>query len=114
MESNRSKYTQEFREKTAQFIMENGKSAISVSEEMGIDINTVCRWVREYRRKNKLPSYAESKGIKSRAPISDKEIVNKNRELEKEVKRYQKDLMIEQEKVEILKKSLHIFMQQRE
>lgn len=37
------------------FILESGKSATSVAEEMGIDVNTVCRWVRDYRRKNNLP-----------------------------------------------------------
>ena len=114
MPSNNTKYSEEMREEISKLIIETGKSATSMAEEKGIDVNTVCRWVRDYRRKNKLPSYAESKGIKARAPISDKEIMNKNKELEKEVKRYQKELIIEQEKVEILKKSLHIFMQQRE
>ena len=50
MPSNNSKYTQEIREKTARYILENKKSATSVAEEMGIDTNTVCRWVRDYRR----------------------------------------------------------------
>ena len=27
------------------------------------DVNTVCRWVRDYRRKHGMPSYAEAKGI---------------------------------------------------
>ena len=51
MPSNNSKYTKEIREKTARYILENKKSATSVAEEMGIDTNTVCRWVRDYRRK---------------------------------------------------------------
>jgi Transposase. len=114
MPSNNTKYSEEMRREISKLIIETGKSATSMAEEMGIDVNTVCRWVRDYRRNNKLPSYAESKGIKARAPISDKEIMNKNKELEKKVKRYQKELVIEQEKVEILKKSLHIFMQQKE
>ncbi len=64
--SNNSKYTPEIREQTAGYILENGKSVTSVAEEMGIDTNTVCKWVREYRRKNNLPSCAEEKGIKKR------------------------------------------------
>ena len=56
MPSNNSKYTEEMREQTARFVVENGKSATSMAEERGIDVNTVCRWVREYRRKNDLPS----------------------------------------------------------
>ena len=56
MPSNNSKYTPEIREQTARYVLESGKSATSVAEEMGIDTNTVCKWVREYRRKNDLPS----------------------------------------------------------
>ena len=51
------------REKTVKFILDSGKSATSVAEELGIDTNTVCRWVRDYRRKNNMPSYAEEKGV---------------------------------------------------
>ena len=59
MPSNNSKYSQEMREETAKFILENGRSAASVAEELGIDVNTVCRWVRDYRRKHGMPTYAE-------------------------------------------------------
>jgi len=48
-----SKYTQGSRERTVRYILENNKSATSVGEELGIDKNTVCRWVRDYRKKNK-------------------------------------------------------------
>ena len=71
MPSNRSKYTEEIREQTAKYILENRKSATSVAEEMGIDTNTVCRWVREYRRKHNMPSYAEEKGIVQKAPATE-------------------------------------------
>lgn len=59
MSSNNSKYTPEFREETARYVVDNGKSATRVAEEIGIDKNTVCSWGREYRRKNNLPTYAE-------------------------------------------------------
>lgn len=114
MVSNRSKYTPEIREQTAQFIIENDRSATSVAEEMGIDVNTVCRWVREYRRKNGLPSYAESKGIRPASVKTDSELHQKVKEQDKELKLKDKLLLEEKEKVEILKKSLHIFMQPRE
>ena len=42
MPSNNSKYTQEIKEQTARYILENGKSATSMAEELGIDKNTVC------------------------------------------------------------------------
>ena len=121
MPSNNSKYTEEMREQTAKFILETGKSATSVAEEMGIDINTVCRWVRDYRRKHNMPSYAEEKGIRTNPPkdslelkIQNKELEAKLKEKEKEIKRLNIVIQEEREKIEILKKSLHIFMQQSE
>lgn len=49
MPSNNSKHSPEMREQTARFILENNRSATSVAEEMGIDTNAVCRWVRDFR-----------------------------------------------------------------
>ena len=114
MPSNNSKYTQETREKTARYVLEHGKSATSVAEELGIDTNTVCKWVREYRRAHGMPSYAEEKGIQKREPQTEGELMYRIKELEKELKKKEKELTEEKEKVEILKKSLHIFMQPRE
>lgn len=118
MPSINSKYTEEMREQTAKFILETGKSATSVAEEMGIDTNTVCRWVRDYRRKHNMPSYAEEKGIRTNPPkdslelkLQNKELEAKLREKEKEIKRLNAVVQEEREKIEILKKSLHIFMQ---
>lgn len=119
MPSNNSKYSQEMRNQTAEFIIKNNKSATSVAEEMGIDVNTVCRWVRNYRRAHNLPSYAEEKGIGGKRPETNQELKIRIRELEKQIKEERiksakKDEIIseEKEKIEILKKSLHIFMQQ--
>ena len=104
MPSNNSKYTQEIREQTARYILENGKSATSVAEEMGIDTNTVCRWVRDYRRSHNMPSYAEEKGIVRKRPQTEGELMYRIKELEKELKKKEKELLDEKEKVEILKK----------
>ena len=57
MPSNNSKYSQEMREQTARHILETGKSATSMAEELGIGVDTVCRWVRDYRRAHGMPSY---------------------------------------------------------
>ena len=54
MPSNNTKYSEEMRTQTAAYILESGKSATSVAEEMGIDKNTVCKWVRDYRRAHNL------------------------------------------------------------
>ena len=101
--SNNSKYSEEMRERTARHVIESGKSATRVSEKMGIT-NTFFRWVREYRRKNQMPTYAESKGIKQATTKSDKEASRQLKAKEKRIR----DL---EEEVEILKKSLRIFMQ---
>ena len=114
MPSNNSKYTQEIREQTARYILESGKSATSIAEEMGIDTNTVCRWVRDYRREHGMPSYAEEKGIQKKQPQTEGELVHRIKELEKELKKREKELQEERDKVEILKKSLHFFMQPHE
>ena len=75
------------REQTSKHIIESGKSATSMAEEVGIETSTVCRWVRDYRRENKLSSWAEPKGIQPSRPQSEKD----------------KQLKEEREKVDILK-----------
>ena len=114
MASNNSKYSQEVREETAKFIIESGKSATSVGEEMGIDKNTVCRWVRDYRRKYNLSSYAEERVILEKKPRDASADAKKIKQLEKDLKKAEKQIKEEREKVEILKKCLQIFMQQNE
>lgn len=114
MPSNNSKYSEEMREETAKYVIENGKSATSVAEELEIDVNTVCRWVREYRRKKGMPSYAEEKGIVKARQMTENEQRYRIKELERELKKKEKELRDEREKVKILKKSLHIFMQPQE
>ena len=114
MPSNNRKYTEEMREQTARHIIESGKSATSMAEELGMDNNTVCRWVREYRKANNLPTYAQARGIKISTPKSEREVILANKELERQLKQSKKELAEEKEKVDILKKSLHIFMQTHE
>ena len=111
MASNNSKYSVDMREQTAKLIVEGGKSATSIAEELGIDKNTVCRWARDYRRDKKLPTYAQAKGIKTTTPRTEAELTLRVKELEREARQQEKLLKDEKEKVEILKKSLHIFMQ---
>jgi hypothetical protein len=52
----------------------------------------MCRWVRDYRKKYHLPSYAESNGIKQAITRADKEASRqlkardkRSRDLEEEV-----------------------------
>jgi len=115
MPSNNSKYTEEMRERTVLHILNSGKSATAVAEELGIDTNTVCKWVREYRRKNNLPSPVVAKTIERAARMQDPgDAKRKVRELETRLKQKEKELAEERENVEILKKTLHIFMRARD
>jgi transposase-like protein len=114
MPSNRSKYAPEFREQTARHIIETGKSATSMAEELGIDVNTVCRWVREFRKKYDMPSYNEEKRRRhSNRPEDNKDLLWENKKLAKELKAKNKALAELEEEKEILKKSLAIFAQPR-
>lgn len=112
MPSPNSKYSSEMREKTARHIIESGKSATSVAEDIGVDVNTVCKWVRDFRKKHGLPTWAEERGIKPlRKTKTETELLYEKKELEKELKRAKKELDDKQETIEILKKSLAIFTQ---
>lgn len=104
MASNNSKYSEEFRERTCRHILETGKSATRVGEEIGVDKNTICRWVRNYRRKNMLPSYQET--LKSQSTEK-----RERKKISAQQKADKKRIMELEEEVEILKKALHIFMQ---
>ena len=78
MASNNSKYTPEYRKEICQLIISSGRSATSIAEEMGIDKNAVCSWMRDYRRQNQLPTYAEEKGIQRSVREEDAELKRKN------------------------------------
>ena len=113
MPSNNSKYTAEFREQTARHIIETGKSATSMAEELSIDVNTVCRWVRIFRNKNGLPSWSDER---NRKIIKDKargetDVFWENKALLKELKKKEKLIFELEEEKAILKKSLAIFAQ---
>ena len=104
MPSVNTKYNQEFRDRTCKHILDSKKSATSVGEEIGVDKNTICKWVREFRKKNNMPSYNESQGMRHKTAREIK-IVNMQTKLDK------RRILDLEEEVDILKKALHIFMQ---
>jgi transposase len=112
MPSNNSKYSPEFREQTARYIIETGKSATSMAEEMSIDVNTVCRWVRDYRKKYDLSTWAEERRRRrGNQPKESPDILWENKKLSKELKAKDKLIAELKEEKDILKKSLAIFAQ---
>jgi transposase len=104
MPSLNSKYTDEFRDRTVKYILDSHESASSIGEELGVDKNTICSWVREYRRKNHLPSDKEEQEIRGKSAKDSKAQILKMKEDKRRI------LELEEE-VEILKTALHIFMQ---
>jgi len=84
-----------------------------MAEELSIDVNTVCRWVRDYRRKHDLPTWHEENKRRRPGKISqsDADLFWKNKELERDLKRHRKMIASLEEEKTILKKSLAIFTQ---
>ncbi len=91
--------------KTVKLVLKCDKSAAKIAKDLGINQNTVSRWVQEYRKQNNLPTYEEERRIRK---VSIEELAAKNKELERKLKQKEKELADEKETVEILKKSLHI------
>jgi len=108
----RSRYTPEFRENTAKHIIESKKSVAKVAEDIGAGKAVVYKWMQDYRKKHGLPTAAEERGLKPLKKKTEAEILYEKRELEKELKRKNKELADQKETIEILKKSLAIFTQQ--
>ena len=93
------KYSPEMKEQTVRYILEGGRSASKVAVELGIDKNSVCRWVREYREAHQMPTYEVERKINKQ---SEDELIARKKELERELKQKEKELADEKEKVEIL------------
>ena len=49
------KYTDEMREETVDYYLESVRSHRKVSEELGIGINTLTRWIGQYRKNHGIP-----------------------------------------------------------
>lgn len=92
------KYNEEMKLQTVKYVLDGGKSATKVAKELGIDTNTVCRWAREYREAQGMPSYEAEQRIRRQ---STDEMASKIKELEKELKKKDRELADEKEKVEI-------------
>ena len=82
------------KEQTVKYVLEGNKSATKVAKELGIDTNTVCRWVREYREAHQMPTYEVERKIRKQ---SADELIARNKELEKELRKKEKELADEKE-----------------
>ena len=85
----KSNYSQEFRESTIKFCIDNSDRSISsIARDLGLNKGTLALWVNDYKAKNNLL---------------------KNETLEQENKRLKKELAILKQEKEILKKAAAYF-----
>ena len=90
------KYSPEMKEQTVKYILEGGKSASKVAVELGIDKNTICRWVREYREAHQMPTYEVERKIKKH---SADELIARHKEQPRELRRKEREQAHETETV---------------
>ena len=82
------------KEETALYILESGKSITKAAKELGLNINTACRWVNDYKKRH---------GI-----IDDNNKPATSEELQKKIKELEKQLKEKDKKINEQKKSLEI------
>ncbi len=58
-------YNEEMRLQTIKLVLKGDKSAAKIAKDLGINQNTVSRWVKEYRKQNNLPTYEEERRIRN-------------------------------------------------
>lgn len=93
MSKKRKRYTKEFKESLVRMICDEGKSATVIAEDVGIHVNTLYRWVSEYKDhgKDAFPGNGKLK------PEDD------------EIRKIKKELEDLREENAILKKAVSIF-----
>ena len=110
------KFTEEMKDEIVKYILETGKSYREVGEEFGIGKNAVYNMVKAYKKKNGIVGTIrkkEPRQTEEELRERIRELERSNREKDREIARQEKMLSEEREKVEILKQSLHIFMEHR-
>jgi transposase-like protein len=104
MPSNNIKYSMQFKEQTVLQMLDKGVSASSVAAYIGVNLNTVCRWVREHRKLQGLPTYHQQRKFNQ----AIKKVESEHIRIDMMNKRHIVEL---EEEIEILKKFQRIFMQ---
>lgn len=104
MPSNNIKYSMQFKEQTVLQMLDKGVSAATLDADIGVNLNTVCRWVREHRKLQGLPTYHQQRKINQAIKKIESEFIR----IDMMNKRHIVEL---EEEIEILKKFQRIFMQ---
>lgn len=63
----KSEYTQEFRDRAVELTLRGDRSVAAVAKELGVNVQTLHGWRREYRRKALKASGSESSSRLSQA-----------------------------------------------
>lgn len=90
------RYDLEQQEQIARMSIEGGKSGNQIAAELGINKNSVYKWISQYKKRKGIPMLSFPK------PPVNKENRARIRELEKLLKD-------KEEEIAILKKAVHIF-----
>lgn len=97
MGESRQRYSDDFKEKTVQYIQEQTKSVPQIAEELNIPAGTLHQWLAKHRKFEN-------------EPLVDREAIRqKDHRIEKQATEIE-DL---KEEIAILKKAMHIFSKER-
>lgn len=95
----RSEYTQEFRDRAVELTLRGDRSVPVIAKELGVNVQTLHGWRRDYRRKASKGSGSEASTHLSQAHISQAE----------EIAALRKELKRVTEERDILKKAVGYF-----
>lgn len=90
------KYEEDFKDFVSKLVVEEGKKATDVANEMDLSPKTIYRWVKQYREKVKR--HQEKTGYRTPSEYEQRE------------KEFQDEIKELKEELEIIKKAAHIFM----
>ena len=51
MKKKRHKFSSEFKERAVKLVLEQGMTKTKVAEDLGVNLNQISKWVREYQTK---------------------------------------------------------------
>jgi transposase len=97
MSESRQRYSNEFKEKTVQYIQEQTKSLPEIAEELNIPVGTLKQWMSIHRKFEN-------------EPLASRETV---REKERTIEEQAREIADLKEEIAILKKAMHIFSKER-
>ena len=94
----KNKYTQEYKTSAVKMVVEEGKAATEVAQNLGIRVNLLYKWIRQY------------KGIDSKGKTND--VQEEIKRLKQEIQELKKQLATSETYREILKKATAYFAAQ--